>query len=515
MCGIRKSDYPRLEPRALPWAEEDRPFGPRANLPIDPGDSRVRSPGPCPAVAEPARRLGRAPAVQAGSRSLSPGQRPGFAVLAIVLLSLTSASAQQPKDPPKDPPPNADEQKAKEAFLAGKFDDALKSLQAAAKTNPLQAPPKVVLSRWFLDTGHGEQARIMLEAAASEDPTHPEVLLTNGSYALREGRIIDTILSCSTALEVANAARWDAESKKRFQRDARLGLIAAFEARSDYASMKSHLVALLDNDAKNAGLRQRLARANFLLNRPEDAFADLQTAFKDDPTLDPPELTMAQLWNAKQDFTKADEWFNKAVTAHANSAKVHRGLASYLLDRGRLDTAKLHLAAAQKLEPTSRDTKALAGLLARYAKDYPTATTVFEELVKDHPSFGFATVNLALVLAESGDMTGKRRATELAEVYARQNPRQPEARAVLGYCLFKAGRTADAEKVVRSATELGPLTPDAAYFLAKVLADRGAIEDAHKAVKAACESKAGFVYRKDGEALQAELEKKLPPPKKP
>jgi len=66
----------------------------------------------------------------------------------------------------------------------------------------------------------------------------------------------------------------------------------------------------------------------------------------------------------------------------------------------------------------------------------------------------------------------------------------------------------------RSAVGQGSLSPDAAYFLAKVFADRGANEEAQKIVKAACESKDGFVYRKEGEGLLAELDKKLPPPKK-
>ena len=104
----------------------------------------------------------------------------------------------------------------------------------------------------------------------------------------------------------------------------------------------------------------------------------MKTAHKDDPTLDPPELTMAELWTLKQDFTKADEWYGKAVAGHGNSAKVHRGFASYSLDRGRIDTAKLHLAAAEKIEPTARETKAIAGLIARYTKDYARATAVFD-----------------------------------------------------------------------------------------------------------------------------------------
>jgi tetratricopeptide (TPR) repeat protein len=437
----------------------------------------------------------------------------------LMLFLIQTAAAQKPNDPPKDPlkdpaKENPDEQKAKEAFVAGKFDDALKALQAAAKTNLSMAPPKVVLAQWCVETQQGQQARLLIEQAAAEDPTHPQVLLTNASFALAEGRITDTIMSCAAALQHADNPRWDAERKKTFQREARTGLVAAFDLRGDYASVKTHLLALLDADAKNAVLRQKLARANFLLNRPEDAFADLKTAFKDDPTLDPPELTMAQLWTGKADFVKAEEWYGKAVSEHGKSAKVHRGFAEYLLNRGKIDFAKGHIEAAQKIEPNARETKALIGLSARYSKDYAKASPIFEELVRDYPTYAFAAINLALVLAESGDAKAKERAIGLTENNVKQNQRSADARAIYAYCLFKAGRATDAERIARSVVGLGQLGLDGAFFYAKILADRGANEDAHKVLKVACENKDWFVYRKDAEALFAELDKKVPPPKK-
>jgi tetratricopeptide (TPR) repeat protein len=430
---------------------------------------------------------------------------------ACVLLSAASALAQQPK---KDPPPPSGEQRAKEAFKAGKLDEAIKLLQEAAKADPSLSPPKVIASRWCVEAGQGQQARLLIERAAIEDPGHPDVFLTNASFALAEMRVTDTILSCNAALAAAENPRWDAEARKRYQREARLGLADAFAVRGDFASVKTQLLALLERDANNALLRQRLAQANFLLNKPEDAFADLQTAHKADPTLDPPELSMAKMWTTKRDFPKAEEWYGKAVAAHPNSARVQRDIAGYMLDRGRLDTARAHLAAAQKIEPNAKETKAMAGLIARYARDYKAATATFEELVKDYPSFGFAVVNLALVLAEDGDADARRRAIELADGYVRQNPRAVEGRAILAYCLLKAGRTADAERVARSVEGLGAASPDAAYFIAKVLAERQATDEAHRIVKSACESKDGFVYRKEAEALLAELDKKVTPPKK-
>lgn len=448
--------------------------------------------------------------------------RPIACALAFLLASAavsaqTPAAAQPPKDA-KDAKkePTADEKKAAEAFQAGKLDDALKALQVAAKANPNMAPPKVILAQWCVNTQQGPQARVLIEQAAAEDEGHPDVLLTNAMFAMNEGRLTDTILSCNAALAAAESPRWDAAAKKRYQREARTGLANACEARGNHQAVKTQLTALLELDPKNPGFRHRLARANFLLNLPDDALTQLQAAFKDDPTLDPPELAMAQFSAAKRDFPKAEEWYNKAVAAHPNSAKVHRGFAVYLLERGRADAGKAHLAAAQKLEPTARETKFLAGLFARYARDYKAAQQVFEELVRDHPSFAQAAMNLALVLAEAGDANGKRRATELAEAFARQFQNQSEPRTIYAYTLFKAGRTTDAEKVGRSAFGLGAVTPDGAYFMGLILADRGAGEDAQKILRAAVESKDTFCYRKEAEALLADLDKKFPPvpPKK-
>jgi tetratricopeptide (TPR) repeat protein len=403
-----------------------------------------------------------------------------------------------------------DEQKAREAFVSGKFDEALKLLQSAAKANPAGMPPKVTMSRWFLEAKKGREARVLLEQAAADDPAHPDVLLTNAMYALNEGRLTDAVLSCEAALNAAGFDRWDADTRKRYQREARLGLVAALERRGQFAAVKDHLAALLKDDPKNPRLRIGLAKANFVLGKPDEALADFQTARKDDPTLDPAELAMGQMWAQKGDFAKADDWFQKAAQANPTSAHVHREYARYLLGRGKSDAAKAHLAVAEKTEPNARETKALTGLLARYNKDLITATRVFEELVKEYPADGFSTANLALVLAESGDANQRRRAVELAEVFANQNPQSAEAAAVYGYCLFRNNRLADAERALGIAVSAGQLSLDAAYFLARVLSEKGKVEEAHKLLKEALAGQGGFVYRKDAEALFADLEKRLP-----
>ena len=71
---------------------------------------------------------------------------------------------------------------------------------------------------------------------------------------------------------------------------------------------------------------------------------------------------------------------------------------------------------------------------------------------------------------------------------------------------------ADAERAAQNVFQLGSSALDGAYFVAKVLADRGSNEAAHKVVKAAVERKDWFLYRKEAEALLAELDKKVTAP---
>lgn len=441
------------------------------------------------------------------TRSRSCVFRIGAALLGC--LALTAGAAAQP---PKATT-TTEEQKAREAFRNGKVDDALKALEAAAKANPGMSPSRVIVSRWFLEAGQGQLARSHLERAAAEDPDHPDVYLTNASYALREGRVTDAALSCQAALDKSALPRWTPDARKRYQRDARLGLVAVYEVRGHFKAAREVLRALIEADPNNPQHHRSMGRMAFLAGDPDAAFGELQAAFRLDPVGDPPELGMALLWGAKFDFTKAEEWHGKAAQAHGGLVRVHVEFARYLLARGRLDAAKAHLAAAQKLDPKGRDVRAIAGLAARHEKNYPTAVAIFEELVRDHPTYGFATGNLALALAESADPTQRRRALDLAELYVKQNPQAADGYAVLGYCLYKNGRLVDAEKALALALSPGQVSPDTAYFAARVLADRGNGTEAQRLLKLALESKDAFVFRKDAETLLADLQKKQPPKK--
>jgi Tfp pilus assembly protein PilF len=422
---------------------------------------------------------------------------------AIALLAACALPAlAQPGATPDD--------KARDLVRAGKLGDALKELQAAAKADPKRTPARVALAALCFQARNGHAARAMLEQGAAEDPKHPEVYLLNGNFAFGEGRVTDAILNLQTVLRLTAEPRWDPDQRKRFTREAHLGLASSYEARRDWPAAKEHLLAVLTADPKNGAARQRLATALVHTGKPDEAFAALKTAYTDDPASDLPELRMAALYGAGNDAAKAEEWLKKAVAAHAKDARPPRSYAGWLLNQGKPDAAQAHLDAATKLDATGRETLALRGLMARHRKKFADAEPVFEKLHKDSPGDPFAAWNLALTLAESGDKEKQRRAVELAESEVRRNGRSPEAYSVLGWCYAKAGRLDDAERALTTAANLGPLSRDAGYFFARVLADKGRWADAASILKSVSSARGAYVYRADAEALLAEAEKKKP-----
>jgi tetratricopeptide (TPR) repeat protein len=409
---------------------------------------------------------------------------------------------------------------AGEKLQKGQVDEAYKLLQEAVKKKPDLPPARVMLARLFLSSNTKEgqqQGRIILEIASGENPDHPQVYLTNGSLALGEGRVTDTILNCEKALALAAAERWTKEQKDEVRVQARNGLAAAYEARRDWAAARSPLAALLEADPKNGQLRTRLAQALFFLDKPDDAFQELSQAVKDDPTaLNPPTVSMAKFWTAKGETKNAREWLDKAIKAEPNSYRVHLAYGDWLLQQNEIDQAKIHVDAASKIKADDVEVQKLQGLIARIQKDLAMAEKIFRRVYNDTPSDFFAANQLALVLADQTDPNQRNRALQLADGNAKQYSKAADAYATLGYVLFRDNKVDDALKALQVAASNNQVSLDTAYYLALCLNEKEKYEEAKKLLDGALKSKGLFVYRKEAKDLFDKVEKKsAPPPKGP
>ena len=327
--------------------------------------------------------------------------------------------------------------------------------------------------------------------------------------AIRDGRLTDAILNGEAALKLSAADRWTADQKKEIHFKTRDLLAAAYEQRRDWAAVRVNLNALLELE-KSGQLRQRLARALFFLDKPDEAFQELQQAVKDDATLDPPTVFMAQLWSMKGDSKLAREWFEKAIKAEPNNLRVHLAYANWLLQQNETAQAKLHVDAAAKIDANSLDVLKAQGLVARIVKNLGDAENYFRRVMNEAPSDFFACNQLALVLVDQSNQSQRSRGVQLAEVNARQYPRVAEALATLGYAYYRTGNIEEALKSLQAAIAPGQMVADTAYYLALLVNEKEQTDEAIKLLDQALQSKGLFVYRADAQEMLDRLKKKAP-----
>jgi len=459
-----------------------------------------------------------------------------------------------PKDkPPETPKLPAEDPLLKEAlkhFEKGEGKECMAKLKEATEKNKDLQPPEVIFASWLAQSRKGSDARMMLEQFIARNVGHPEGYLLNANFAYGEGRITDAINSCMNALQCARAPQWNTKQQERFEREARLGLVASLEARGDFGSMVEHLQALVNADKTNANLRLRLAAVKFNVGLEATALSEFEEAFKIDPSIDPPELRMGALWATKaatdlglkpdakpeevtaavkkkieENRAKAEEKLKEAVKKYPANAKAPRGYASFLLEEGKFAEALTLIDQAKAIDEKdaknnkgeTRETTALRALYHRYKSEYKEAVALFEKLFTANPSDPFATGNLSICLMELGNAADLERGRNLANALVKSNEKSPEAYAVQGWVLFNAARNeADkkkqdelyeaADKALGASASGGQAMLDTAYYLAEFFNYKKEYKKAYDILKDATAKKGAFVYRKKAETLMTGLE---------
>lgn len=438
-------------------------------------------------------------------------------------------------------------------FKENKVDKCLAKLKEATDKNKELQPPEIIFAGWLVQAKNGSDARKVLELFIARNVAHPDGYLLNAQFAYGEGRVTDAIYSCLTALNYSKAANFNTKQQDRFDREARLGLVACLEARGDFNSMVEHLQALVKGDDKNAALRQRLAAVKFNLGNDTTALSELEEAYKLDPLIDPPELRLGALWASKaaadlglkadekdKDVIadavkkkiaeyrgKAEAKLMEAVKKYPTNAKAPRGLASFYLEEGRLPDAMTAIDQAKAIDKNdpklkdrggeARETSALQALYHRYKGEYEPAVGIFEKLFTENPSDPFATGNLSICLMERGKAGDMDRATNLATSLVKQNEKSAEAFAVLGWVLFNASRKEaddkkktelleNADKALGASASGGQAMLDTAYYLAEFFNHKKEYKKAFDLLKEATSKKGAFVYRVKAEKLMTALE---------
>lgn len=356
-----------------------------------------------------------------------------------------------------------------------------------------------MLARLFLADGRIPAARQALGQSAVASPDDPEVYLVFGEFALYEGRMTDASLHFQHAEQLLTAGDGSTDANRKRQAQVHSGLAAVAERRGQWKTAEEQLNAWLKLEPAGGTAWHRLGRVLFEQNQTKQAAEAFAAAETHDADLDPAAISMGRLYHRAGNREKADEWMAYAVKKDSKNPRIRVAVALWYLETDRPADAQTHLDAAANLDPDYPELTRLQGLAARYRRDWPTAASIFESLYSENPADFAASNQLALVLVEQ-DESQQRRAVQLAEINARQYPKNAEALATLGWVYYRAGRLDDAERVLKSAVDGGRLSPETAYYLAQVLIAREQSDEARKLLESAVAATGPFIFRPDAQA---------------
>lgn len=441
--------------------------------------------------------------------------------MAVLMVSVAPLPAGPVPSTGKLPTKIEELENAAHLLAQGKADEAFKLIQEAKRKYPALAPARLILGRMAMRV-NPQQARAVIEQAATEEPEHPAVFLTMADLALGDGRINDAILNASKALELSNQPRWTADQKTGFLTQGRALLSTAYEMRRDYANALANLTAWHELEPNNGQVRRRLGSAQFQMGKVDEALKNFQEAVKDDPSLLPASVLMARSYMEKMDFKKAGEFFERAVQQDGNNPRVHVAYAEYLLQQGNLAGAKAQAELAAREDPKNLDVQRMQATVARFSRDYPAAIKLFQAILDNTPGDYFASNQLALILADTSDDAQRKKALQYAQVNARQYENNAayviDVLSTLGYSLFRTGNVDEARQVMSKCAQLAvgrPVSPDTVYFIALTLANqRVNAEETRRLLKQALDSPGLFFFRAEAQAMYDKLDKEVPTDKK-
>lgn len=399
-----------------------------------------------------------------------------------------------------------------ERFANRDIDGCRAILERSRNNNAKLPPPGIMMATLWISANQLQAARAELEETAVKFSADPEPYLMLGDLAFQERRITDAAVLFDRATQLTSVFEENPKRKRDFEIRCNAGAAAVAEARRQWDTAQQHLRAWLTLDPDNAGAHFRLGSVLFHLGKETEALEQFKEARKLDSKALQPELALARLYDEERKRDVAKKWIESALKTAPDDVSVLLAASQWYLGQNDLKLAQATTDRALKIDPKSLDGKVVRGVIARVARDYPTAEKFFNEAHVQSPGNFAASNSLALVLIESSNKEEQQRALEMAEAnaarYRDNSPQQVNALTTLAWVYYKLGRREDAEKILDQIARNNALTSDGAYYVSKLLADRGEKDRARAILEEVLTNEAVFATRPDAVDLLAKLKAK-------
>lgn len=174
------------------------------------------------------------------------------------------------------------------------------------------------------------------------------------------------------------------------------------------------------------------------------------------------------------DWAGAEREFRRAIELSPSDAGAHHGYSHYLLTMDRLKESVAESRIASELDPLSPTLTTCVGWHCLYARQYADAIAVCLKLVNDNKAGPITYYYLGRVYVRQGKLADGIAALEVAE---KKSGGLNSVLATLGYAYGRAGRRADAERVLAVLKDRAQRRYVAAFDIAVVYAGLGDTEN--------------------------------------
>jgi tetratricopeptide (TPR) repeat protein len=311
---------------------------------------------------------------------------------------------------------------AQDQALAGRYDDALKTYQQVADTNPKEAEPYLGMSQVYREQKKFDQAQQMISKAKELEPDNVDVRYNEVVLLQQEGKLTDAA--------------------------------AAMKSLLDTTGKKSY------NPAERGARAELLDKYGALL-RSSQQFDPAVDAFRQELSVNPDfgsraEVQIVETYRAGKDFSKAQAESEAAFSKFPKDRMVTQVRAEVLSDQGKTDQA---VALLRPLLDGKDDLRVYLAIAETYqqGKNFPEMSKALDSADKLSPEKDDA-VQIAFM---RGSMYEREKKYDLAEKEFRRvieaDPSNASALNYLGYMLADQGvRLQEAQDLIKRAVDLDP-----------------------------------------------------------
>lgn len=204
--------------------------------------------------------------------------------------------------------PSHDEWKAalaQDQALAGRYDDAVKTYQEMAASNPQDAQPYLGMAQIYLEQKNFAQAHKMIDKAKGLDPDNIEVRYDEVLLLENEGKTADAIAALKSIVDATGRRNYDSEQR---------------------------------------GVRARMLEKLGDLYQANEQYDQAVNAFREIETLDPnltskAEAQVIDTYRLAKDFAKADQASDAAAKKFPDDPSLREVRAQLLADEGKTELA--------------------------------------------------------------------------------------------------------------------------------------------------------------------------------